>query len=267
MDSAKRLEDHAENVKKFETLVNDSVDAQCQLFLKSFIFALGDDWKEVVDLSSRFKKYLDAQCETKDLNAAQAADFLQHNGRTRTAMQRRAELKDIDLDKNDRIGFVEYLLLHYKIMILTEYYKRKATEPQEDLSNGGIGVTGVGDKLLDELFTIPIGLSPALQAAIEEFTARKSERESKMNALQERSSKGGVRGMAAANELKQMEAADLTEMNRIEITLAAAKRRTAKNSAEVALDEKKKAEEKAQKDKAEASRAKLKARMAMFEKH
>lgn len=40
---------------------------------------------------------------------------MQRMGRTRTAMQRRAELADVDLDKNDKICFIEYLLLHYKV--------------------------------------------------------------------------------------------------------------------------------------------------------
>ena len=35
--------------------------------------------------------------------------------RERTALQRKEEIKDIDLDFNDRICFIEYLLLHYKV--------------------------------------------------------------------------------------------------------------------------------------------------------
>jgi hypothetical protein len=35
----------------FKHLVNQSINDQLQLFLKSFIFDLGDDWKHVVELS------------------------------------------------------------------------------------------------------------------------------------------------------------------------------------------------------------------------
>lgn len=43
---------------RFQDLVAKSIDEQCEFFLKSFIFALGDDWPEVVKLSTTFKKYL-----------------------------------------------------------------------------------------------------------------------------------------------------------------------------------------------------------------
>lgn len=40
------------------------------------------------------------------------------SGLTRTATQRTQEIKDIDLDADQRICFIEYLLIHYKAMIL-----------------------------------------------------------------------------------------------------------------------------------------------------
>ena len=60
-------------------------------------------------------------------------------------------------DNNDRITLLEYLLLHYKPMILSEFYKRNGTpsSEQKSTSNGAVGVTGVGFELLDELFTFP----------------------------------------------------------------------------------------------------------------
>ena len=44
-------------------------------------------------------------------------------------------------------------------MILGEYYKRHEKEPLEDLSLDGVGITEVGAKLLEELFSMPAGLS------------------------------------------------------------------------------------------------------------
>jgi hypothetical protein len=150
---------------------------------------------------TEYNRYLQQTGEGKaDLNAAQASDFLQKHGKTRTAVERREELKDvrnsrtrnlrhseivayvfadtlfcpqIDLDKNDRICFIEYLLLAYKKMILEEYYKRTGEKCPHDLGNDAVGVTGVGAQLLDELFTLPEGLDPALAKAIEDFTASK----------------------------------------------------------------------------------------------
>ncbi len=76
-----------------------SIDDQVEFFLKSFIFDLGDDWKDVSKLSNLFRTYLRQAGEGKDdLNPIQAADFLQKNGIERTALQRNNEIADIDLD-------------------------------------------------------------------------------------------------------------------------------------------------------------------------
>mmetsp|Transcript_2004 Transcript_2004/g.7248 ORF Transcript_2004/g.7248 Transcript_2004/m.7248 type:complete len:259 (-) Transcript_2004:73-849(-) len=251
--------------ERFAKLASDPIEMQQELFLKSFIFALGDDWKEVGRLATQFTDYLRNTGDEHDLNPAAAAEFLQKNGKTRTALQRRDEIRDIDLDQNDRIAFVEYLMLHYKAMILTEYYKRHQTTPEEDLSNDGIGVINVGHKLLEELFTMPAGLSPELEAAIEEFYAQKRARQQKMDGLREKAAAGGVRGMTAKNELAQMEAGDVTEMNRMELTLEAAKRRSMKTSGEEALRAKQHAEESERANKLAAGRNKIKGIASMWE--
>lgn len=254
---------------KFQDLLNKPVADQTEFFLKSFIFALDNKWKDLIELSKTFNKYLQENGLTEglgggSLDPSQAADFLQKNGKTRTAMQRRNEIRDIDIDKNDQITFIEYLLLHYKAMIISEYYKRTGEQNPYDLTQDGIGVTGVGNILLDELFTLPLGLDPALEAAIEEFTSTKKARESKMKQLEDKAAAGGVKGLAAKNELEQLVAQDSTDMNRIELTLNAAKKRAAKKSGEEAVRERKQAEEKAAADKAADSRAKLKARAALW---
>lgn len=253
---------------RFRLLAQQPIEQQTELFLKSFIFDLGDNWKEIEKLEKDFRARLrDANEGKQDLNPVMAADFLQKHGLERTALQRKEEIKDIDLDNNDRIAFIEYLCLHYKVMILHAYYKRTGEAIKEDLSHGGVGVTGVGPMLLEELFTLPVGLDPELEKAIEEFTAKKKAREDKLQDLQEKASHGGVKGLAAANEIKQMEAQDSTEMNRLEITLNAAKKRGMKSSGEEALAKKKHEEEEAEKKKQEEAKAKLKAKAAMFEHH
>lgn len=50
---------------------------QVEFFLKSFIFDLGDDWAHVNILAKKFKEYLNEKAEKHDLDAGQAADFLQ----------------------------------------------------------------------------------------------------------------------------------------------------------------------------------------------
>lgn len=250
---------------KFAELVKMDTDAQMEFFLKSFIFGLGDNWKEVPRLATLFKDYLIEQSEKNDLDPVQASEFLQRMGRTRTAIERRRELADIDLDSNDRICFTEYLLLHYKVMILTEYFKRKDMQPTVSLENDGVGLLDVGEMLLEELFTLPLGLSPEIEAAIEEFMAKKKERESKIAELKEKMKAGGVKGLTAKTELVALENSDMTEFNRVEITLAAAKRRSAKESGAVALEKKQLKEKEEKAAAALASRQKLAARAAMFE--
>ena len=72
--------------------------------------------------------------------------------------------------------------------------------------------------------------------------------------------------MAAKNELEQMNHEDLTDQNRIELTLNAAKRRAAKNSGELALNKKKQMEEEEAKRKKEESRKRLAEKAALFNK-
>ena len=222
------------------------------------------------ELGSKFKKYVtEHHCENNAMNVVQAAEFLQHQGRVRTALQRKKELKDIDLNQDGEISFLEYLLLHYKVMILQEYYKRTETPvpASMDFSNHGVGIVGVGEQLLEELCTFPVGMDPAIEEAIEEFMTLKKERETKVQNLETKAAKGGVRGLAAKNELAQLAAGDNTENNRVEITLNAAKRRASKYSAEAHLSAKKQKNDESIALKRKNSRAALKARAALFEKN
>eukprot|EP01097_Dermamoeba_algensis_P007996 TRINITY_DN517_c0_g3_i1.p1 TRINITY_DN517_c0_g3~~TRINITY_DN517_c0_g3_i1.p1 ORF type:complete len:269 (+),score=91.18 TRINITY_DN517_c0_g3_i1:54-860(+) len=256
-----------ELAEKLKDLISKGLDAQSEFFLKSFIFDLGDHWKEVPRLAKTFRDYLNSTGQAGELlNPIQASDFLQKNGHERTALQRKEECKDIDLDNNDQISFVEYLLLHYKIMILNAYYKRTEEKCPYDLSQGGVGLTGCGRELLDELFTMPCGLSPELEQAIEDFSASKKARETKMKDLGTKAAVGGVKGKAAENELLAMQSEDTTALNRMELTLEAAKKKAMKTSGEQALKEKQKKEEEEKKKKEADGRAKLKNIAAAFEK-
>jgi len=251
----------------FVDLVAKSTDEQTEFFLKSFIFALGDDWKAVSTLASKFTSYLDDVNESHDIDTIQAADFLQKNGKTRTALQRKAELKDVDLDGDNRITFLELLLLCYKELIVTEYYKRTGEKNEFDMSNDCVGLTGVGDVLLQELFTFPAGMDPAVEEAIEEFMAQKRRKAEMVKDLEAKAALGGVKGLTAKAELNQLAAADSTEENRIEVTLNAAKRKASKTSSAVMLSAKKQKQEEEVARKRRDSRTALAARAALFEKN
>lgn len=50
----------ADYKQRFAELCKQETDAQTKFFLKSFIFALeGDSWKQVVELSKKFMKYVE----------------------------------------------------------------------------------------------------------------------------------------------------------------------------------------------------------------
>lgn len=241
---------------EFGELANKELADQEELFLKSFIFAL-PDWQAVGKLSKAFQKYaLETQTGEIDLDFVQAADFLQRNGKTRTSAERKLEVADVDLDNNKRISFIEYLLLHYKVMILTEYYKRMEIPCPHDLSKGGIGVSGVGFELLDELFYIPSSLPGALAQALEELTEQKKARAAIMKKLQSESGMG-VKGGLAAAKLAQM-VAEPTPIDQLktEARINSALRKGPK-SAGAQLEEQKKKEKAAEAAKRRASRNKL----------
>ena len=150
-------------------------------------------------------------------------------------------------------------------MILTEYFKRHEIAPTVSLENDAIGLVNVGDMLLEELFTVRLGIDPEVQAAIEEFMALKKAKEAKIAELSAKAANGGVKGLTAKAELLQIGAADTTNENRVEITLNAAKRRAGKECASVVLEKQKKAEETALLQKRRDSRQALAERAKMFE--
>ena len=162
--------------------------------------------------------------------------------------------------------FLRCVVSGWQIMMLTEYYKRHDAAPVEDLSGDGTGICGVGDKLVEELFALPLGLSPQLVAAIEAFSAMKKERADKMADLATKAAVGGVKGMAAKNELIILESGDKTESNRMELTLDAAKRKASKQSGSDALEAQQKIQQAEVKAKHDEQRAKMDAKRAMFEK-
>ncbi len=70
---------------RFKALAVVSIDDQVEFFLKSFIFDLGDNWKDINTLEKAFRKRIsDANEGKQDLNPIMAADFLQKSGIERT---------------------------------------------------------------------------------------------------------------------------------------------------------------------------------------
>ncbi len=191
------------NKPKWDELMAGTVDDQADAFLKAFVLEFGGNkFEEVLDIASQFKKFAPAK-GSPELEEHQALQFLEKRGETSTAAALRQALKEIDIDNNHKVSFLEYAL--YK-------WKKNSKEFFEELAK-------------------PKGGGEALAKAIAAYRAVLAAREaraSKMEELKKQAEKGGVSGNRAAMELKQMQSEDETAMNRNEVTAAAAKRKAEK---------------------------------------
>lgn len=208
-----------ENRTKFAALCKKDPDEQRDFFINRYVFALGDDYTEIFDLTTDFKRRVGTEA---DLDFVQAADMLQKSGKPRTAQQRKDELSDVDVDENGRTSLLEYFMLHFKIMILKEFFDRHEMKADVDMENDGIGLSGVGQRLIDELFAPPLGVDPELEKLMREFHLGHEEREKKIADTQKIIDAGGVKAMAAKAEMSKLTAMDGSEMNHIEAKIKAA---------------------------------------------
>ena len=219
--------------EKFQELTKKSIEEQSKFFCHRFVFRLGDRYEEVKALEVKFKDFLrNDDGKADSMSPAVAADFFQKNGQTRTAMQRKAELADVDVNGDGRTSFIEYLVLHFKIMILEEFFARKGESPDVDMTNGGVGLTGVGERLIEELFAPPQGVDPELEKMMKDFAASRAARASVIAALEEVVAGGGVKGMSAKTSLDALKKEDQTALNAIEARIAAAIKKAEKKSTE-----------------------------------
>jgi len=240
---------------RFKELSSKSIKDQAKVFLTAFVLEFQGNFEEVLELGEEFRKYGPAPEEGKELcelEADRAHYFLEKHGDARTVKQLRDEMKQIDLDANSRISFIEFLLWRYKKSLALLF------------------ATGGADPALIKQ------LEEAIEA-FEKVLEFRRDREKKMKNLEEVAAKGGVKGLAASNELEQMKKEDQLAQNKKELTAAALKRKAEKavksgDGREKALKEEQERLEKEQKRKEEEERKKredargrLKAKASLFE--
>jgi len=219
--------------EKFQELTKKSIEDQCKFFCHRFVFRLGDRYTEVKQLETKFKDFLKNDDGKADsMSPAVAADFMQKLGQVRTAMQRKAELADVDVNQDGRTSFIEYLVLHFKIMILEEFFARKGEAPDVDMTSGGVGLTGVGERLIEELFAPPQGVDPELEKMMKDFAINRQSRAKEIADLEEVVAGGGVKGMSAKTTLDSLKKEDSSALNAIEARIAAAIKKTDKKTQE-----------------------------------
>jgi len=245
---------------KFSALCKTSTAEQRDFFVKRFILALDDGYFDVMEMHKNF----DIKAKGGiDLDFVGASDFLQKNGKTRTATQIKGELKDVDVDNNGRTSFIEYLLLHYKIMILESFYKRKGVEPEVELKDDGVGLVGVGDQLILECYSPALGVDPELEKMMRDFAIHKHTRETKISELEAIIAQGGVKAMATKAELEKVTSENGAELNHLEAKIKAATKK-AEVAAEKMIADKESAKAAADADAKGGSRGKLAEKSAAF---
>lgn len=223
---------------QFRKVTATSINDQSTFFLRSFVGEFGGKFEEVLDLAEEFKKYAPKEGVVRELEEDQAHLFLERRGETLTVRALRDHLREIDLDKNHKVSFIEYALWKFKKTI-TELFAEKPGNMQA---------------LLDQL--------EAAIKAYQEQLARKQAREDKIAGLKEIITTGsGVKKSRASVELDAMMAEDELERNRSEIT-AGAKKRSAQKAVDKGdpyqMEQDKLAKEKKAKDEAEKAERKAK---------
>jgi hypothetical protein len=193
--------------QKFKEVTAKNIDDQCRFFLTRFVLDFSGNFEEVLTLCEEFKKFAadekNGAPKDRELDEFIMHQFLERKGETLTVKALREHLQEIDLDKNHNVSFIEYALWKWKKGV-EDLFKSSGAPPE---------------------------LLAALDKAISDFQsvlASKRQREERMAELQRTADLGGVKGMAAKNQLEQMKAEDSLAMNKQEVSSAANKRKAQK---------------------------------------
>jgi len=235
----------AKNMEAWNKHVSTSVDDQATIFLRAYAleFQTSGGFEEVLDIASQFKKYSGTG---PDLEADRAHLFLEKRGETHTVKELSDKLKLIDVDKNHRMAFLEYCLFKWDKSVSNFF---------AELANPKKGYAELERAI----------------AAYREVLAKKEAREAKMAELEQVAALGGVKGMAAKNQLAQMKSEDQLAQNKAQIMAEANKRKAEKNATDPFVEEQKRLEaEKKKKEEEEAkkkeeSRQRLKDKAALWD--
>ncbi|EDR23751.1 hypothetical protein EDI_308830 [Entamoeba dispar SAW760] len=240
--------------QQYKELAEKKVEEQAKAFLTQFVLEFQGKFDEVLDTATSFKGYTDGTVETLEEDAMHV--FMEKRGETTTIQDLRERLKTNGIEFRKRFAFIDYMMFEYCKNIKDLFEKRGGAATPEML------------KALDDAL-----------AEFQKVMDIKNARLQKMKKLESDAAKGGVKGMAAQNELAQMKSEDQLALNKMEVTAAAKKRKAQKavengddsKAREKALKEEnarleaeKKKKEEEEKRKREESRRRLAERAAKF---
>eukprot|EP00727_Mastigamoeba_balamuthi_P007970 m51a1_g3794 hypothetical protein (250) ;mRNA; r:191300-192193 len=182
---------------KLKELTVLDVDAQCKAFLRAFVLDFQGHFETVLDQAEEFKKFADGKPEMEE---HPAHIFLEKRGEAHTVVALREKLKQIDIDCNGRMSFVEYALFKHS-------------------------------KTLKEMFNPPAGAPPrhlleALDRAIDQYQSvlrQRTEQAARIAELEATVAAGGKDAPRAKAELMRLKMQDPAQSGADEISAAAAK--------------------------------------------
>jgi len=125
--------------------------------------------------------------DLKDVNEVFARKFLERDGKTMTALAFRSAFREIDVNNDNRMSFIEFLLYDYKQTVDELLKREQATTPEFEAAKEAYA---------------------AVMAAIAVLEKQKAD-------LQAESEGTGVKANAAKAQLAQLLAADNLEINRL----------------------------------------------------
>lgn len=238
----------------FNEVVERDLVQQAKFFLRRFANQFQGNFNEILDLIDEFKSFSGTpDADRVELDEIQAHRFLEKRGETLTVKEMRDYLKEIDVDNNNKVALIEYLVWKYKKTVI------ELLEPPP--MDGAV----------------PQHLLDALDAAIDDYLAQKKaqkDREERVAFLEAQKAKGGIAGADAQKELDAMK--DLEIQQQIERMRRKRQQLNAQKAIDEAekedpyvLEQKRLAEEKArkeqeEKDAAAASRQRLKERAKLW---
>lgn len=239
-----------ELLEKFKAVTALGIHDQAVYFLREFVTDFAGNFEEVLNLAEEFKQYAPegGKDDVRELEEDKAHLFLERRGETMTVKELRDALREIDVDMNNKVCFIEYCMFKYG-KTLAQLFEDKPKSSAELL------------RQLEEAI--------ALHEAV---LAKRKEEEDKMKELEEQSKGTGVKAMKAKAELEQMRVRSQTGQNMAEVRAAFKKKQAKKNleKADPAEEEMKRVEEEkkkraeAEKLKRQESQRRLKEKAAAF---
>ena len=181
------------NASRFAEVVAKSIDEQARFFLERYMDEFTGRWEEVLDQAEEFRKF-DINERDGELQEQEFLMYLEKRGEAMTPIQLRETFKDIDVDHNKGVAFIELLLWRFHKQV-----DDLLTEPEHPLPHD---------------LAIKINADIAVYQGVQESERARYEKIQNLQALVEI---GGAKGLAAKAELDQLRTEDTLARNKAKV--------------------------------------------------